>query len=165
MKIAAGIGLVILFFVFFAQASITAHFSNSSDTISAVPLSPSIQKDVWFNESPVLKNIVIPSFSTQSLAPTSEDWKSTTVDPLVQYLKLHNEKVLEITGYFLAVEKGVAIGGFKNMGAARAGFIASEMMAAGISAPRIILRSSMIEEEKLSTALKFEFFNDGEYIP
>jgi len=165
MKIAAGIGLVILFFVIIARASITSHFYPSPETILTVALSPSDRLDIYFDQTVALKNIAIPSFDAHSLRPTSPNWKSTTTDPIIQYLKSHNEKVLQITGYFLNTERDIIIGGSDSMGAARAGFIASELMKQGISAPRIVIKEAFSNSETLSTALKFEFFNDGENIP
>ena len=165
MRIAAGIGLVILFFVFFAQASIRSHVDTEPADAGTMFINSTSNTAILFHEEIVLENITIPAYEINRLAPGSGNWNSKTIEPIVNYLKDNNEKVLLISGGYLEAEKENSIGGFKSMGEARAGFIATQLVKNGISNPRIILRDRIIKSETLNTPLRFEFFNDGENIP
>ncbi len=157
--------MVLLILGFFARAEIQSHFIGVQPNFLEKTIFTNSAVDVYFNESKIIEALPVPAYTQMQIAPENRDWKFQTLPPLVDYLKFNNEKVLKITGHFLSSEGDVHLGGYVDLGEARAGFLKQELIAAGIAAPRILITSSKDTSKKLKQVLTFECFNDSKLIP
>ena len=169
MKIKWGIPicllLILLILGFFARAEIQQHFSGSKIELEEKTIFTGGQVDVYFDENRVIHSLPISAYSKMAIIPDDVDWQKQTLDPIVEFMKLNNEKVLKITGYFLTDESEVQLGGYENLGMARAGLLKQELIAAGISSPRILINSSAKDTQTLKIIFSFEYSNDSLKIP
>jgi len=169
MKIKWGIPIclfmILVFLGFFARAEIRQHLEGDEKKEVEKIIFTGGQVDIFFNEIKVISDLPIATYHAMELTPSSANWISKTIDPLVDYLKAHNEKVLIIKGHFLMEEKHLQLGGYKNIGEARAGVLKQELISKGISAPRILIETTQSNTQTLKQILEFECLNDATIIP
>ena len=157
--------MVLLILGFFARAEIQHHFVGEESNFEGKTIFTGGEVDIFFNENKVIHSLPIPTYYAMEVAPFEDDWNGKTITPLVDYLKKNNEKVLKITGHFLSEESNVQLGGYENIGEARAGVLKQKLINAGIAAPRILIEFSRINTQTLKQIFNFECYNDSTIIP
>jgi len=169
MKIKWGIPIILMMTLlvlgFFARAEIEKGWLSEKLGEEEKMISTVSKVSIFFNEKEVITNLPVPSYYANSIMPVENNWQEKTINPLVSYLMANNEKVLKITGHFLEEESEIQFGGYNNIGEARAGVIKQSLVAAGISAPRILIYFAKDNTETLKQIFNFECLNDSTIIP
>ncbi len=170
MKTSGKVGIAILFALsllgFLARAEIAdaLHTKNDENSNQNIILSNSVTS-IAFNDVNEIPDIAIPAYYMGSVAPINKRSDLKFIEAISTYLKLHNEKVLKITGAYVPNESEIKIGGYENIGLARAAYISNELIKTGIAVPRLLISSQLINDQNKPIALSFELFNDSENIP
>lgn len=113
---------------------------------------------------------VLSSFSQLSFAPRSAQtlWTDDNKDFLKQtadYLNADTNRFLTVTGYYLSSEVSSTPAGFNDLGIARAAMIKDSLFQLGVTADRVTLASSVLDDVSLSKSASFSIHVDKKDIP
>lgn len=114
--------------------------------------------------------LVLSSFSQLSFAPRSAQatWSNDNKDFLKQtadYINADTDRLLTVTGYYLSSEVSSTPAGFTDLGIARAAMIKDTLFQLGVTADRVILASSVLDDVSLSKSANFAIHVDKKNIP
>lgn len=159
------LAIALLLLGIFARAEILQVFSDSKDVKQVKLLfKPTIEK-LSYDGAVVIDALQLPAFELGSISPSGSKWEEKKLMQLSEYLKLHNEKVVQIDGAYVQDEQSIQIGGYANFGHARAGVLKNILISNGVSSQRILTKGFLTSDPEDTKPFKFLLMNDSPQIP
>lgn len=146
----------------------SALFGLNHSTFSPTPTpeGPSLRTLSLIEEG----RVVLTNFSQLVFAPKSAEakWSEDNKDFLKQtadYLNADANRQLTVTGYYLSSEVSSTPAGFTDLGIARAAMIKDTLFQLGVTADRVTLTSSVLDDVTLTKSANFVVRVDKKDIP